>query len=341
MSAPTLTDTAVMTYREALRMALREELARDERVFVMGEEVGVFDGAYKVTAGLMGEFGPDRVRDTPIAEEGFVGAGVGAAMLGERPVIEIMTINFLLVAMDQVVNHAAKIGAMFGGEVRCPLVIRTPNGAGNQLTAQHSQSLEAWFAHVPGLKVVAPATPADAYGLLRAAIRDDDPVLVFEHRGLYWRRGEVDEDAAPTKIGEAAIRRSGDDVTLIAISKAVESALEAADRLEEAGIDAEVVDVRSVQPLDLDLLAASVARTGRAVVVHEAVLTGGIGAEIAAALSERVFDELRAPVVRVGAPFAPVPASPALEALYAPGADAVVAATRAVVSRRTAVRGAV
>jgi hypothetical protein len=194
-----------MTYREALRLAMREEMLRDERVFVMGEEVGLFDGAYKVTAGLLGEFGPERVRDTPISEEGFVGAGVGAAMLGERPIVEIMTINFLLVAMDQVVNHAAKIGAMFGGEVRCPLVIRTPNGAGNQLTAQHSQSFEGWFAATPGLKVLAPATPADAKGLLKAAIRDDDPVLVVENLAIYKERGEVPLDPEfVTPIGLAS-----------------------------------------------------------------------------------------------------------------------------------------
>jgi pyruvate dehydrogenase E1 component beta subunit len=199
-----------MTYREALRLAMREEMLRDERVFVMGEEVGVFDGAYKVTAGLLGEFGPDRVRDTPISEEGFVGAGVGAAMLGERPIVEIMTINFLLVAMDQVVNHAAKIGAMFGGEVRCPLVIRTPNGAGNQLTAQHSQSFEGWFAATPGLKVVAPANPADAKGLLKAAIRDDDPVLVVENLAIYKERGEVPLDPEfVTPIGLARGRPRG------------------------------------------------------------------------------------------------------------------------------------
>src|ERR1043166_1361624 len=183
-----------MSYREALRLAMRQEMERDERVFVMGEEVGLFDGSYKVTAGLLEAFGPDRVRDTPISEEGFVGAGIGAAMLGERPVVEIMTLNFLLVAMDQVVNHAAKIGAMFGGEVRCPMVIRTPNGAGNQLTAQHSQSFEGWFAATPGLKVVAPATPADAKGLLKAAIRDDDPVLVVENLRIYTEKGPVPDD---------------------------------------------------------------------------------------------------------------------------------------------------
>ena len=219
-------ETEVMTYREAIRLALREELARDERVFVMGEEVGVFDGAYKVTAGLLDEFGPDRVRDTPISEEGFVGAGVGAAMLGERPVVEIMTLNFLLVAMDQVVNHAAKIGAMFGGEVRCPLVIRTPNGAGNQLTAQHSQSFEGWFAATPGLKVVAPANPADAKGLLKAAIRDDDPVLVVENLVIYKEKGAVPLDPEyVTPIGRAAVARVGSDVTLVAHGYSVVRAL--------------------------------------------------------------------------------------------------------------------
>ena len=231
----TAAETEVMTYREALRLALREELARDERVFVMGEEVGVFDGAYKVTAGLLDEFGPDRVRDTPISEEGFVGAGVGAAMLGERPVVEIMTLNFLLVAMDQVINHAAKIGAMFGGEVRCPLVIRTPNGAGNQLTAQHSQSFEGWFAATPGLKVVAPANPADAKGLLKAAIRDDDPVLVVENLVIYKEKGEVPLDPDfVTPIGRAAVARAGSDLTLVAHGYSVVRALHVAERLADS-----------------------------------------------------------------------------------------------------------
>ena len=235
MSAAIAAETEVMTYREAIRLALREELARDERVFVMGEEVGVFDGAYKVTAGLLDEFGPDRVRDTPISEEGFVGAGVGAAMLGQRPVVEIMTLNFLLVAMDQVVNHAAKIGAMFGGEVRCPLVIRTPNGAGNQLTAQHSQSFEGWFAATPGLKVVAPANPADAKGLLKAAIRDDDPVLVVENLVIYKEKGAVPLDPEyVTPIGRAAVARVGSDLTLVAHGYSVVRALHVAERLADS-----------------------------------------------------------------------------------------------------------
>src|SRR3954463_15802490 len=213
---PAAPATERMTYREALRLALREELRRDERVFIMGEEVGVFEGSYKVTAGLMEEFGEDRIRDTPISEEGFLGAGIGAAMLGERPVVEIMTINFLLVAMDQLINHAAKVGAMFGGEVRCPLVVRTPNGAGNQLTAQHSQSLDGAFAATPGLKVVSPANPRDAKGLLKSAIRDDDPVLVIETLPIYKEKGEVDVDPElVTPIGLAAVAREGSDLTLV------------------------------------------------------------------------------------------------------------------------------
>jgi pyruvate/2-oxoglutarate/acetoin dehydrogenase E1 component len=230
--AETTTGTERMTYREALRLALREELARDERVFIMGEEVGVFEGSYKVTAGLMGEFGPERIRDTPISEEGFVGAAVGAAMGGERPIVEIMTINFLLVAMDQVINHAAKVRTMFGGEVGCPMVIRTPNGAGNQLTAQHSQSLEAWFAGTPGLKVVAPANPADAKGLLKSAVRDDDPVLVVENLPIYKEKGDVPLDPEfVTPIGRAAVVREGSDITLVAHSFATVRALHVAEQL--------------------------------------------------------------------------------------------------------------
>ncbi|HUB76700.1 MAG TPA: pyruvate dehydrogenase complex E1 component subunit beta, partial [Solirubrobacteraceae bacterium] len=282
-TAPALTpapadEAEVMTYREALRLALREELRRDERVFIMGEEVGVFDGAYKVTAGLLAEFGEERVRDTPISEEGFVGAGVGAAMIGERPVVEIMTINFLLVAMDQVVNHAAKIGAMFGGEVRCPLVIRTPNGAGNQLTAQHSQSFEGWFAATPGLKVVAPATPVDAKGLLKAAIRDDDPVLVVENLAIYKERGSVPLDPDfVTPIGLANVARRGSDVTLVAHSYATVRALHVAEALaRDHGIDAEVVDLRSLRPLDVDTVAESVSKTSRAVCIEEGWPTYGV-----------------------------------------------------------------
>jgi pyruvate dehydrogenase E1 component subunit beta len=327
--------TEVMTYREALRLALREELRRDERVFIMGEEVGVFEGAYKVTAGLLAEFGSDRVRDTPISEEGFVGAGVGAAMLGERPVVEIMTINFLLVAMDQVVNHAAKIGAMFGGEVRCPLVIRTPNGAGNQLTAQHSQSFEGWFAATPGLKVLAPASPADAKGLLKAAIRDDDPVLVIENLAIYKERGEVPLDPEfVTPIGLASVVRPGRDITLVAHSYATVRALHVAQRLSAQGVEAEVVDLRSLRPLDVDTVAESVARTNRAVCVEEGWPTYGVSAELAARIQRVCFDDLDAPVERVGMAEVPLPYAKQLETAALPGEDRIEAAALATLGLR-------
>jgi pyruvate dehydrogenase E1 component subunit beta len=324
-------ETEVMTYREAIRLALREELARDQRVFVMGEEVGVFGGAYKVTAGLLDEFGPDRVRDTPISEEGFVGAGIGAAMLGERPVVEIMTLNFLLVAMDQVVNHAAKIGAMFGGEVRCPVVIRTPNGAGNQLTAQHSQSFEGWFAATPGLKVVAPANPADAKGLLKAAIRDDDPVLVVENLVIYKEKGEVPLDPEHvTPIGRAAVARGGSDVTLVAHGYSVVRALHVADRLAEShDVDAEVVDLRSLRPLDVETVAASVAKTSRVVCVEEGWPTYGVTAELAARIQKACFDDLDAPVERVGMAEVPLPYAKNLETAALPNEDRIARAVLA------------
>jgi pyruvate dehydrogenase E1 component beta subunit len=326
--------TEVMTYREALRLAMREELARDERVFIMGEEVGLFEGSYKVTAGLMDEFGPDRVRDTPISEEGFVGAGVGAAMLGERPIVEIMTINFLLVAMDQVINHAAKVGTMFGGEVRCPLVIRTPNGAGNQLTAQHSQSFEGWFASTPGLKVVAPANPADAKGLLKAAVRDEDPVLVIENLPLYKQKGEVPLDPEHvTPIGRAQVVREGSDITLVAHSYAVTRSLEVAKRLAEEGIAAEVVDLRSLRPLDVETVAASVARTNRALCVEEGWPSYGVTAEIAARIGKACFDDLDAPVERVGMAEVPLPYAKNLELAAMPGAERIAAAARSVLDR--------
>lgn len=317
-----------MTYREALRLALREEMLRDERVFLMGEEVGLFEGAYKVSAGLLSELGPDRVRDTPISEEGFVGAGVGAAMLGERPVVEIMTINFLLVAMDQVVNHAAKIRAMFGGEVGCPIVIRTPNGAGNQLTAQHSQSFEGWFAGTPGLKVVAPANPADAKGLLKAAIRDDDPVLVVENLPIYKEKGEVPLDPDfVVPIGRAAIARPGKDITLIAHSFATVRALAVAQRLAQRhGVDAEVVDLRSLRPLDVETVAQSVAKTNRAVCVEEGWPSYGVTAELAARIQSACFDDLDAPVQRVGMAEVPLPYAKNLELAAMPGEDRIEAA---------------
>jgi pyruvate dehydrogenase E1 component beta subunit len=320
--------TERMTYREALRLALREELHRDARVFVMGEEVGLFEGSYKVTAGLLEEFGEDRIRDTPISEEGFLGAGVGAAMLGERPVVEIMTINFLLVAMDQLINHAAKIGAMFGGEVRCPIVVRTPNGAGNQLTAQHSQSPDGWFAGVPGLKVVAPATPADAKGLLKAAIRDDDPVLVIENLPIYKERGEVPLDPGHvTPIGRAAVPRSGQDLTIVAHSFATVRALKVAERLaEEHEVEAEVVDLRSLRPLDMETVAASVAKTNRVLCVEEGWPSYGVSAELAARIAHACFDDLDAPVERVGMAEVPMPYAKNLERAALPGEERIEAA---------------
>jgi pyruvate dehydrogenase E1 component beta subunit len=319
------TGTERMTYREALRLAMREELARDERVFVMGEEVGVFEGSYKVTAGLMGEFGPERIRDTPISEEGFVGAAVGAAMGGERPIVEIMTINFLLVAMDQVVNHAAKVRTMFGGEVGCPMVIRTPNGAGNQLTAQHSQSLEAWFAGTPGLKVVAPATPADAKGLLKAAIRDDDPVLVVENLPIYKEKGDVPLDPEfLTPIGRANVAREGSDITIVAHSFATVRALKVAESLaSNHGVSAEVVDLRSLRPLDVETVAASVGKTNRVVCVEEGWPSYGVTAELAARIQKACFDELDAPVERVGMAEVPLPYAKNLETAALPGEDRI------------------
>lgn len=318
----------LVTYREALRMALREELARDDRVFLMGEEVGIFEGAYKVSAGLLAEFGADRVRDTPISEEGFVGAGVGAAMLGERPVVEIMTLNFLLVAMDMVVNHAAKVRTMFGGEVGCPMVIRTPAGAGNQLTAQHSQSFEGWFAGTPGLKVLAPATPADAKGLLKAAIRDDDPVLFVENLPIYKQKGQVPLDPDYVEeIGRARVLRAGTDVTLVGHSLATVRALAVAERLAERhGVSAEVLDLRSLRPLDVQSVAESVVRTNRAVCVEEGWPSYGVTAELAARIQYACFDDLDAPVERVGMAEVPLPYAKPLERAAMPSEQRIEAA---------------
>jgi pyruvate dehydrogenase E1 component beta subunit len=323
----------VKTVREALRQALCEELERDERVFVMGEEVGLFEGSYRVTAGLMEQFGADRVRDTPISELGFVGAAVGAAMSGARPVVEIMTVNFSLLALDQIVNNAAKIRYMFGGEAGCPLVIRTPGGGGSQLTAQHSQSFDAWFAHVPGLKVVAPSNPADARGLLKAAIRDDDPVLFLESFPLYNIKGEVPSGDAVTPIGRARIAREGEHITIVAHSFAVVRALKAAEALEEDGIDAEVIDLRSLRPLDMETVAQSVQHTNHALCVEEGWASYGVTAEIAARIANACFDFLDAPVERVGATEVPLPYAKNLETAALPDAGKIAAAARHVLNR--------
>jgi pyruvate dehydrogenase E1 component beta subunit len=328
----TATGTSTLTVRQALNAALREELERDERVVVLGEEVGLFEGAYKVTAGLMEEFGEERVRDTPISEEGFVGAAIGAAMAGGRPVVEIMTVNFILLAMDQVVNNAAKVRYMFGGEAGCPLVIRTPGGGGNQLTAQHSQSFDAWLAHVPGLKALSPATAADAKGLLKAAIRDDDPVLFLESFPLYNEKGEVSDDPDQvTPIGRARVAREGHDLTIVAHSYAVVRALRVAERLrEDDGVSVEVIDLRSLRPLDLETVAASVARTNRALCVEEGWASYGVTAEIAARIQSGCFDDLDAPVERVGAVEVPLPYAKNLERAALVSDDKVAAAARAV-----------
>jgi len=317
-----------MTYREALRLAMIEEMRRDSSVFLMGEEVGVFGGAYKVSHGLLEEFGSERVLDTPISEEGFVGAGVGAAILGQRPIVEVMTLNFLLVAMDQVINHAAKIGAMFGGQVRCPLVIRTPNGGGNQLTAQHSQSFDAWFAGTPGLKVVAPANPADAKGLLKAAIRDDDPVLVIENLPIYKQKGEVPLDPDHlVEIGQAKVAREGDDLTMVAHGYSTVRALAAASELKEShNLSVEVVDLRSLRPLDVETIIGSVRKTHRALLIEEGWPSYGVTAEIAARIQAAAFDYLDAPIERVGSAEVPLPYAKNLEEAALPNQQRIIQA---------------
>jgi pyruvate dehydrogenase E1 component beta subunit len=320
---------ADVTYREALRRALDEELARDERVFLMGEEIGRFEGSYKVTAGLWKKWGGKRVRETPISEEGFVGAGIGAAMLGLRPVVEIMTVNFILVAMDMVVNHAAKISQMFGGKVGVPMVIRTPGGAGAQLTAQHSQSLEAWFAGCPGMKVVAPASVADAYGMMKTAIRDDDPVLFVENLVMYNITGTMPDDPDYTvPLGRAAVVRQGRDLTLVAHSYTVQRALRVADTMARDGIEIEVVDLRSLRPLDAETVAESVRKTNRALIAEEGWSTYGVGAELAARIHRLCFDDLDAPVERVGGAEVPMPYSKPLELAALPLESKIEAAAR-------------
>lgn len=322
---------AEITYREALQQAMREEMRRDESVFVMGEEIGrVTITPSKVTEGLFQEFGPKRVRDTPIAEEGFVGAAIGAAMLGLRPVVEIMTLNFILVAMDQVINHAAKVRYMFGGEAKVPLVIRTPGGGGGQLTAQHSQSFEVWFASTPGLKVVAPATPADAKGLLKSAIRDDNPVLVLEGEMLYNAKGEVPEGEYTIPLGKAQVKREGDHVSIISYGKMINVANQAADLLAKDGIRAEVVDLLTLRPLDSETVCNSVRKTNRAVVVEEGWEMCGIGAQIADYIQRDCFDDLDAPVLRVHQADAPMPYAKNLERAAKPDAQKTVAAVRQV-----------
>jgi pyruvate dehydrogenase E1 component subunit beta len=318
----------VMRYREALNAALREEMRRDETVMLMGEDVGVFNGAFKVTAGLLEEFGERRVRDTPISENTIVGMGVGAAMTGLRPIVELMTINFSLLALDQIVNHAAHIHYMFGGQVKVPLVVRMPQGAGHQLGPTHSHCLEAMYLHVPGLLVAAPSTAADAKGLLKAAIRDDNPVIFIEHEYLYGQRGEVsDDEDSVQRFGEAVIRREGSDVTIVGISRMAATAGRSARTLaDEHEIEAEVIDPRTLRPLDLDTILASVRKTNRCVIVEEGWPHGGVGANLAALIQEQAFDDLDAPVGRVTGADVPMPYSKPLEEIAYPHEPQVVQA---------------
>jgi pyruvate dehydrogenase E1 component beta subunit len=328
---------AVITYRQALHDTLAEEMRRDQSVVLLGEEIGQFEGSYKITAGLLKEFGPERVIDTPIAEEGFVGAAIGAAMLGLRPVVEIMTVNFSLLALDQIVNHAAKIHYMFGGQARVPMVLRTPEGGGQQLAATHSQNFSSWYAYIPGLKVVAPATPADARGLLKSAIRDDDPVIFLENLALYNTKGDVPstgddthanghapaDDSVP--IGTAAVMKQGTDLTLVAYSRMSVVALEVARRMEqEQGISIEVVDVRSLRPLDRHTLIESVRKTSRCVVVEEDWYSYGVGAELVASIQEGAFDYLDAPIRRVAQAEVPLPYAKVMEQAALPKASNLV-----------------
>ncbi|MCW3019994.1 MAG: alpha-ketoacid dehydrogenase subunit beta [Solirubrobacterales bacterium] len=328
---------AEMRYREALNAALREELARDERVLLMGEDIGVFGGAFKVTDGLLEEFGERRVRDTPISENTIVGVGVGAAMTGLRPVVELMTINFALLAFDQIVNHAAHIHYMFGGQARVPLVVRMPQGAGHQLGPTHSHCLEALFLHVPGLLVAVPATAADAKGLLKSAIRDENPVIFIEHESLYGVRGEVpDDDEHLVAFGQARIAREGSDVTLVGISRMALTAERAAQTLaDEHGVQAEVIDPRTLRPLDLDTILASVRKTNRCVIVEEGWPHGGVGANLAALIGEQAFDDLDAPVQRVTGADVPMPYSKPLEDLAYPHEPQIVASVLATLNRRS------
>jgi pyruvate dehydrogenase E1 component beta subunit len=317
-----------MRMREALRDAMAEEMRRDEDVFVLGEDVAVFQGSFKVTEGLLDEFGEKRVRDTPISENSIVGMGVGAAMGGLRPIVEIMTVNFALLAMDQIVNHAAAIPYMFGGQVRVPLVIRMPGGGGHQLGPTHSHSFEALFLQIPGLLVACPSTPADGKGLLKAAIRDDNPVIFIEHETLYGIRGEIPENGnGVVNFGEAAIRREGSDVTIVGILRMVEVAQQAAKTLsEEHGVEAEVIDPRTLRPLDLDTIVESVKKTNRVVIVEEGWPHGGVGANLAALIQGQAFDYLDAPVERVTGADVHMPYSKRMEQAAIPHAENVVSA---------------
>lgn len=334
MTAPAPAAARTLTYREALRDALRDALSRDHRVFLMGEDVGRYGGCFGVSMGLLEEFGGERIRDTPLSESAFVGAGIGAALGGMRPIVEIMTVNFSLLALDQIMNNAATLLHMSGGQLNVPLVIRMTTGAGRQLAAQHSHSLEGWYAHIPGIRIVTPATLADARGMLWTALEDPDPVLIFEHGGLYNVSGELAPDAGPVDIDRAAIRRSGDDVTLITYGGTLPKTLEAAEQLAADRIAAEVIDLRTLRPLDMATLNESVSRTHRAVVVDEGWRSGSLSAEISARLTETLFYDLDAPVLRVCSAEVPMPYAQHLEQAALPQVPAIVAAANEAVGRR-------
>jgi pyruvate/2-oxoglutarate/acetoin dehydrogenase E1 component len=322
-----------ITYREAVRDALAQALREDDRVFVMGEDIAEMGGSMGVTQGLLGEFGPERIRNTPISEIAITGAGVGAAVQGMRPVVEIMYEDFLTISMEQLVNQAAKHRTMSGGQIQVPLTIRTQGGAGWSPGAQHAQQLEAWFVHVPGLKVVFASTPEDVRGLLWSSIYDDNPVIFFEHRTLYPIKGEVPDELEPIPLGKARIHREGEDVTVVATGRLVHEALEAAEQAESEGISVEVVDPRTLLPLDEDTIIASVRKTTRCVTAHEAVARGGFGAELAAVIQHGAFDWLDAPIERVGAKFTPLPFAPVMEQWVVPHAKDVLEAIRRTIAR--------
>ena len=324
---------AVITMREALNQAMKEEMRRDPSVFLLGEEVGQYQGAYKITQGMVQEFGEWRVRDTPIAEEAIAGIAVGAAFVGMRPIAEMMTFNFSLLALDQIVNHAAKYRYMSGGQIRCPMVMRGPSGAAAQVAAQHSQAFESWFVHIPGLVVVMPSTPKDAKGLLKSAIRDDNPVIFMENEVLYNLKGEVPEEEFTIPLGLADVKREGKDVTIVAWSRSTQFALQAAELLAKDGIEAEVVDPRTLRPLDEGLIFDSVRKTNRCVVVEEGWRYAGFGAEIADRVQRECFDSLDAPVIRVTAADVPMPYSRMLEKAFLPQPEKVVAAVHEVLYR--------
>lgn len=323
-----------ITFQEAIREAMSQKMRSDKRAFILGEDIGIYGGAFGVTNGMLEEFGPERVRITPISESAITGCAVGAAMTGMRPILEIQFSDFITIATDQLVNQAAKLRYMFGGKGKVPMVLRTPAGSGVGLAAQHSQSLEAWMAHIPGIKVVQPSTPYDAKGLLMAAMEDDNPVVFYEHKVLYSMKGEVPEEPYTIALGKADVKRDGTDVTIIATSVMVHRALEAAEKLSRDGISAEVIDPRTLVPLDTDTIVKSVIKTGRAIVVHEAVKRSGIGAEIVSVIQEsEAFDYLDAPILRVAGRAIPIPYSPVLEKAAVPQVEDIIVAANAVMQR--------